>query len=911
MLTQPVFCRPLIDRREELELLHERRRRASAGHGGLVLLAGEAGIGKTRVLSEFARSLNVPRLRVAFAHCREFAQRPYAPVLDLLAQLDAQGNPLAPARSRDEQFEPLIRAFADESERSAIVAVIEDLHWSDPATAELIAAVAEFAGSQRLLIVATYRPEAIREEGAMFASLARLQRLPVTTTVEVRPLDADATRRFVDATLEPTRGLPAQTRASIVRLSDGNPLFVEELLKNELERTHTGLRAYPLPATIRAAIQERLRPLGVDEREIIAHAAVVGRRFTTELLESILSVPHDRVLAALHHARTLQLVTEEGTGAFAFRHALTREAIYDSFLRTQVAAFHHAIARALEALPEDRRSVQDLAYHAWAAGDRDAAARYGERAGDEAHAVFAHDDAARYYGAALGSVEPRSGDAARIALKLGRTHNRNLDKRLCGAYYEQAAEAFAAIGDIAGEADARFEQTAALYSLDDDDCTQPLERFRERLTRTEHGALRTRTDVRLAHLYQLLGRGDAAGALLRTIRARDLRESDPRVRATYHATHAALAAETADVAACRLAFHESLTAVQDDVFTRHVILSNAASTFTDLGRFDEALRYFDEAEALAKTHHLKSSEAFILATKARLRWLRGELSAARDCLDRALAIPSEYELARLEMTCCAPFVGELMGDETLDARFAAESLPHKHLSRLAAGAAERLARAGQAGEAQALLRRALDEHADARTPFVLYLAVARIGAPADAVAARAVVARHAALDGDVMFKATLPLFDALVAKRGGNARTARERAHEAVEQFRSAGCPLWEAEALELAGAPQEAAALYRRVGAIAPLRRIELETRSEPRGARARGEPGLTAREREVLGLAGRGFSNGEIARELAVSVKAIEKHIGSLYAKLGFTSRGRLIAYVAANRTSAQIPGGADVQR
>jgi DNA-binding CsgD family transcriptional regulator/tetratricopeptide (TPR) repeat protein len=899
MLAQPVFCRPLIERREELELLHERRRGASAGHGGLILLAGEAGIGKTRLISEFARSLAVPRLRVVLAHCREFAQRPYAPVLDLLTQLGARADSLEPARSRGEQFEPLIRAFARESERSTIVALVEDLHWSDPATAELIAAIAESAGRQRLLIVATYRPEAVREDSAMFACLARLQRLPVTTTVALAPLDVDATRRFVEATLEPTRGLPAHTRASIVRLSDGNPLFVEELLKNELEKSDPSASPQGLPATIRAAILERLRPLAEDEREIIAHAAVVGRRFTTALLEAILSVPHDRVLEALHRACALQLVTEEGTGVFSFRHALTREAIYGSFLRTQAAAFHHAIARALEALPDDQRSVQDLAYHTWAAGDRNAAARYGERAGDEAGAVFAHDDAARYYEAALGSVEPRSLDAARLALKLGRTHNRNLDKRLCGAYYEQAAEAFAAAHDVEGEADARFEQTAALYSLDDDDCTRPLERFRERLPR-ENATLRTRTGVRLAHLYQLLGRGDEASALLATILARSLAKSDWRVRAIYHATRAALAAQAADVDACRLAFRESLTAAEHDFFTRHVILSNAAGTFTDLGRFDEALQYFAETETLAKIHHLKSSEAFVLATKARCWWLRGELSQARDCLYRALAIPSEYELARLEISCCAPFVGELLGDEGLGVRFAAETLPRKHFGRLAAGAAERLLQAGHVGDAQALLHRALGERADARTPFVLFLAIARIGALPDAAAARTVVARIAALSGDVVFKATLPLFDALAAKRRGDAAVARNCATEAVLLFGALGCPQWEAEALELAGRLQEAAAIYRRIGAVVPARRIEREAETAATGTRARGAPGLTARERQVLALAGRGLSNGEIARELTVTVKAVEKHIGSLYAKLGFASRGRLVAYVASREAN-----------
>jgi len=153
----------------------------------------------------------------------------------------------------------------------------------------------------------------------------------------------------------------------------------------------------------------------------------------------------------------------------------------------------------------------------------------------------------------------------------------------------------------------------------------------------------------------------------------------------------------------------------------------------------------------------------------------------------------------------------------------------------------------------------------------------------------------------VMFKAALPLFDALVAKRCGETRSAREHAYEAVERFRSIGCPLWEAEALELAGKPQEAAALYRRIGAVVPLRRLELDAARSTNGTRARGAPGLTAREREVLALAGRGLSNGEIGRELAITIKAVEKHLGSLYAKLGFTSRGRLIAHVSARREEA----------
>ena len=259
------------------------------------------------------------------------------------------------------------------------------------------------------------------------------------------------------------------------------------------------------------------------------------------------------------------------------------------------------------------------------------------------------------------------------------------------------------------------------------------------------------------------------------------------------------------------------------------------------------------------------------------------------------------------MARCAPLVGELLGDEALVGRFAAEPLPRKHLSRLAAPAAERLLRSGQPGEARALLHRALGEPCDARTPFDLFLAVARIGAPDDSATARAIVGRLADLDGDVIFKATLPLFDALAAKRRSDSPAARTYAIEAAERFRSIGCPLWEAEALELAGQPRDAAAIYRRTGAIVPLRRIELDARSDASGTRVRGTPGLTSRERDVLALAGRGLSNREIAAELTVTVKAVEKHIGSLYAKLGFASRGRLVAYF----NQGGVAHGAPAQR
>jgi DNA-binding CsgD family transcriptional regulator len=891
-----VISPSLVGRRDALAHLDARRREAAAGHGGLVLVAGEAGIGKSRLLGEFRRQLASARVRVGVAHCSEFAQRPYAPILDALAEIGGVAEP-APAESQRMQFAATSAAFRAAARSRTVVAIVEDIHWADPASVELLWTIARDAAAARLLIVASYRPEALADEHPAFHGLSKLRRLPNAGSLELEPLVERDIQALIDAALGGAGvKLPHDLRARIARLSEGNPLFAEELLKTAVDRSGSPAAGSALPLTIRAAVLERLRPLASSDQIVLAQAAVIGRRFTTELLRATVG-PEAAILEALRRARGLQLIEEERPGEFSFHHALTREAIYESFLAAQVREFHARIVAAIEELPPERRALQDLAYHCWAANEREKTALYGERAGDAARDLFAHDEAARLYGYSLDAIDRNSPQSAALLIKIGYARGLSGAKAQSREAMDEARRIYRAFGDLAGEVAACVEYAAGSYSLKAPAPEAPLVELRARLGAPEHAELRLRVDIALAQLLALTGKGDAA-ALLDAV-APALRDDQPRLTAVYHATRANIGATRSDAAAYAASLAQGLRAAAQTGIPNYeaVILSNAASAFSDLGRYDMADAYFARAEAFAKEHKLSSTLAFVYATRARRRFLGGDLAAARADVLEALSIGAHYEVARPFTASVGTALGMLLEDESLLATCFDEALIGVGSPRqIAAPYAERLYALGRYDEAGEVLRAALAEPDDPRTPFELYLAAARFGAAADVAGARESVARFAAAPQDIVYKATLPLFDAYAAGRSGRPPGPDENAARAAVAFRELGLPLFEAAALELALDGDVALELYRNAGAVAPLRRLQLAQAEPKRRAPGRSLTDLTAREREVVRFVRRGLSNVEIAEHMSVSVKMIEKHLSSVYLKLGVGSRSKLLAHLLA---------------
>jgi len=389
----------VIGRAAELATLIDWTTAAALGRGGLVLLDGPAGIGKTHLLHAFREAIEDCEVALATGAYEPFANAPYAGLAQALRQLGVAarraGGRASPAHDR-----LLFERLAEATERATAVVLLEDVQAADDASLELLLTLSRCAAALRLLLVATVRSDELHRRHPAAPFFARLAHEPAVRRLELAPLDAGATAALAREAAGPQALAPAQL-AAIVARSEGNPFFAEELVAGGYAPRAGGA---PAPATVRAAVVRRLSAFDLADRAVLACAAVFGRAFGVELLAAIARCRPRDVVAILSAAAELRLIVDVPgpVPAFAFRHALTREAVQGELLAIELRPLHRRIVEALEAQGAD--DVTFLGHHAWVARDAARCLRYNERAGDDAVALGAHADALRAYERALDGV---------------------------------------------------------------------------------------------------------------------------------------------------------------------------------------------------------------------------------------------------------------------------------------------------------------------------------------------------------------------------------------------------------------------------------------------------------------------------------------------------------------------------
>ena len=423
---------PLVGREHEVGLLQERWAQSRDGLGQVVLLSGEAGIGKSRlvrVLTERVADEGVPWLTLrcspyhtnsAFYPVIEHLQRllqwdrhetpaarldtleqglrttglPLEDIVPLLAALLSLPVPeqyppltLSPQRQKQKTQEALVAWLLAETARQPVLAVWEDLHWADPSTLELLDLLLDHVPTARLLLVLTSRPE-FRPPWAprSYVTQLTLPRMP--------------RRQSEEMVLRVTGGkpVPAEVLAQIVAKTDGIPLFIEELVKTILAAglvPDTGryvltgpLPPLAIPTTLQDALMARLDRLAVV-KEVAQLGAVLGREFSYELLRAV--TPQDEVtlqqaLAQLMEAEMLYQRGLPPHATYVFKHALIQDAAYQSLLKSTRQQHHQRIARVLEQRFSDTAATQPevLAHHYTEAGLSAQAIPYWQQAGQHA-----------------------------------------------------------------------------------------------------------------------------------------------------------------------------------------------------------------------------------------------------------------------------------------------------------------------------------------------------------------------------------------------------------------------------------------------------------------------------------------------------------------------------------------------
>ncbi|WP_447034743.1 ATP-binding protein [Streptomyces sp. DSM 118878] len=421
--------------------------RTAARHGpAVVLIAGEAGIGKSRLLAEFARSLEKP-VRVVEGACTEFvslggegfAYAPFVAVLrrltkgravtatapgyrELARWLPELGAPSATDTGKHRLYEEVLAFIEETAAQHPLVLVVEDLHWADAASRELFAFLARNLTQPGILLVTTYRPDATRL-GQLGPLLTELARGPRTTTLRLPRLGRDDVGRQLTAILGAAPDGP--TIDHVHRRSEGNPLFVEALAHAD-EGT---------PDSLRELLLQGPRALPAQPRRLLGLASAGGSRITHRLLEELADERGDRLDAVVRVLVDHGLLIPDGDG-YTFRHALVRHAVYEDLLPGERARLHARYAEALST----GDAYAELAAHAAAAGDHASALAAAYRAAGQARRSYAHGDQAHMLERVLDAWDRAPDVVARLGVDRGGVLTEAAEACMFSGDYERGVE---------------------------------------------------------------------------------------------------------------------------------------------------------------------------------------------------------------------------------------------------------------------------------------------------------------------------------------------------------------------------------------------------------------------------------------------------------------------------------------
>ena len=980
-MASPTF----VGRLEEVELLEAARRRAANGEPAVVLVGGEAGVGKTRLVAELAARCVADGTRVLIGGCVPVGGDglPYAPIVEALRPLPAElgvatvrelGGPswreltrLLPSLGEPDAGPPgqaaqarllelLLGLLARLSEQTPIVVVVEDLHWSDQSTRDLLAFLVRNLRQNRILLVVTYRSDEPRSD-RLGPWLAELDRVGPVQRLQLARLDRAQTAAQLVGILGAAP--PADLVDAVFGRSEGNPFFTEELL--------AAVRAgsSELPATVGDLLRGRVQMLPERAQQVLGVAAVAGQRVPHRLLASVVGLDDQDLLQALRVVVAHQLlVTRPEEDGYQFRHALLQEVVNADLLPGERAQLHAAYAHALTQRPElagESPAVRaaELAIHWEAAGEATQALPARVQAGLAAERARAFAEADRHYQRALALWEQVADPGRPAGLDWVDLLTRAAEVAGFTGTTERAVELLEQALDQVDQADEPVRAAMLLRLLGG-----------HRHTALDHGAAL----AAYAQAEQLLAAeapsaerahvlADYAHGLVETDRPREAipRCEDAIAVARLVGARAEEARALCVLASClddpaeldrRIALHLEARRLAEEVGDAQTVIDTygeLAFTLARAGRDRDALADaqdgYRRARQLGLEHAVGSYVAYNLAwqllaagqwaecerftadllaadnwaapdlhaIRAQLLTRLGNFAAAREHLDHVDRVshgrdPAWLERAELALwernhEAASAAVAEGLGWRPITSRpeggLSHHSSPSYALAlRVAADQAER------AGS-----RRATDELAEIRRrtePIARELHRLTTSPAPDArhpgvlcnlLLARAELSRLEGASDPEQWQTAATAWERL----GRPFEVAYTRFRQAEALLLAGGTPrpqaetlLWQAHqtAVELGAAP-----LRREIELLAQRGRLHLE---EPVGATASSEVppspaaslGLTRREAEVLALVAEGRTNRQISETLFITPKTASVHVSRILAKLGVAGRGEAAA-------------------
>lgn len=846
----------LLERDTPFATLRTALGEAVAGQGRVVLVSGEAGIGKTSLVEWFIETFRHDA-RVLWGACDAlFTPRPLGPLLDMAAQL---GGDVQALLGTDANRASVFSAFLSQLQGGRpTIAVFEDVHWADEATLDLLKYLGRRIQRSHSLLIVTYRDDAVGLRHPLRTLLGDLATSSAVRHVALEPLSVEAVRRLIaDQPFDP--GL-------LHRQTDGNPFFVTEVLASGMSG---------MPATIRDAVLAHASRLSASGRAVLEAAAVIGVRAELWLLSDVVSAE----IHALDEGVEMGVMQAQGQYV-SFRHELARQAILEATLPQRRLALHRLTLAALRAAPATQRDLARLAHHAEGAGDREAILEYAPKAARRAASASAYREAAALYGLALRYAEG--------VPPVGRAHLLEEYANQC-AHVDQLTTAIEARQEALEIRRALADPLQAganlsILAMDLVNAGRNAEAEQaSRLAVEILDALPPGPQLVLAYRTQaglrMLNR-DKTEALIWGEKALALAEQFGSVADTAAASNVVGAALLIAGDERGRGYLEKSVALARDAGLDGIVavaLGNLASAYGELHRFALADHYLLEGIQYCIEHDLDRTRFYMLAWLALSHFYQGRWNEAAEAASAVVQRPNAAAISRIMALVALgrlrtrrgdPGAGSAL-DDALDMARKTETL-----QRLAPAYAARAELAWLNGD---------------RT---------RTGEEARAVYDLAVSKQHPWFVAELAFwrwragdDVALPTWAArpFALHIAGDWRSA-------AAEWERLGCPYEQARALvdgdeaaqlraldifEHLGARPAADATREKLRAV-PARKLEKEKFG-----------GLSAREREVVALIAQGRSNREIAEAMSVSLKTVETYVTRILHKLGFDSRVQIATW------------------
>ena len=851
----------LLEREHFLSELEAILKGVAAAKGRFVLVSGEAGIGKTSIVERFAEA-HKSQTRVLWGACDAlFTPRPLGPLHDIAHQ--THGNLLTlleEEASRASIFSAMLDEMDDEESTS--LTVIEDVHWADEATLDLLKFLGRRINRVNSMLVATYRDDQVGPNHPLRLVLGDLPHRSVAR-LRLPPLSEAAVEQLAEQA-----GRPAE---DLYTVSGGNPFLVTEALAS---------KELGVPVTVSDAVFSRAARLSPAARAVLELASVVPAKVEAWLVDNTISPG----TAALEECVGAGMLRCDGE-VFAFRHELARRAIEDSLATQRRQGLHALVLKALL----DRGSEVQLArivHHATQAGHGAAVLKHAPAAARQAAALNAHREAATHYRTALRYADQLAPEE-RAALLESRSYECHLANQVEEALQArlEALEIWNQAGDQTRRGD-NFRWMSRLSwfagrKAEAESYSREAVAVLENLPPGPELAMAYSNRSQLHMLADELEQ-----AVLWGTRAIELAQSLGATETLVHALNNVGTAEfLSDKEQGRIKLEESLALALANGFQEHAVraFTNLASAAVRNRRYHLAMRYLEEGIAYASEHDIDSFTLYMKAWRARAHFEQGDWNSAAD--DAGFVL-SHYQVPAITKIPALAVLGHVRvrrGDPDA-ARLLAEAhelaMQTKELQRIGPVVSARAEIAWLKGD----LAQVRDE-----ARFVL---------------------ERARDDDDLWLQGEFAFW---TWRAGGDLETPEKIAapyslqmsgnwRAAAAAWKEIGCPYEEAIALEHGDGPAQLAALeiLENLGADPAAERLRQKLRATgvrgiPRGPRPstkENPAGLTSRQMEVLELMIDGLGNAEIADRLFISSRTVDHHVSDILAKLDAHTRAEAVS-------------------